>query len=91
MAGAPLGNDNAARGAAFNGALRRILAEAGTNREKLLEVADALVNKALSGDVPAIKEIADRVDGKVPQALTHAGPDGGAVHVVLSATDAGAL
>lgn len=37
--------------------------------DKLRAVAEALVNKALTGDVPAIKEIADRLDGKVPQAL----------------------
>jgi hypothetical protein len=36
---------------------------------KLREVADALVAKAISGDVPAIKEIAERLDGKVPQAV----------------------
>ena len=89
--GAPLGNDNAARGALFGGALRRVLAEAGTNREKLLEIADALVAKAMSGDVPAIKEIADRIDGKVPQGVNHSGPNGGPVQVILSATDAGAL
>ncbi len=33
---------------------------------RLREVADALVKKAISGDVQAIKEIADRLDGKVP-------------------------
>ncbi len=37
--------------------------------DKLRAVADALVKKAISGDVPAIKEIADRLDGKVPQAV----------------------
>jgi hypothetical protein len=36
---------------------------------KLRDVADALVNKAVDGDIQAIKEIADRLDGKVPQAL----------------------
>lgn len=36
---------------------------------KLRLVADALVAKAISGDVQAIKEVADRLDGKVPQAL----------------------
>lgn len=35
----------------------------------LRDVAQALVDKARSGDVPAIKEIADRLDGKVPQGL----------------------
>lgn len=36
---------------------------------KLREVADALVSRAIAGDVQAIKEVADRIDGKVPQAL----------------------
>jgi len=36
---------------------------------KLRAVADALIAKAMSGDVPAIKEVADRIDGKVPQAV----------------------
>jgi len=38
-------------------------------RDRLRAVADALVTKAIQGDVPAIKEIADRLDGKVPQAI----------------------
>lgn len=37
--------------------------------DKLRKVADALVDKAMTGDIPAIKEIADRLDGKVPQAV----------------------
>jgi len=37
--------------------------------DNLRQVADALVKKAITGDVPAIREIADRIDGKVPQAL----------------------
>ncbi len=36
---------------------------------KLRAVADALIAKAVSGDVQAIKEVADRLDGKVPQAV----------------------
>lgn len=36
---------------------------------KLRDVADALITKAISGDVAAIKEVADRLDGKVPQAI----------------------
>jgi len=37
--------------------------------DNLRAVAEALVEKAKSGDVQAIKEIADRLDGKVPQAV----------------------
>lgn len=57
--------------------------DAGGNR--LRAVADALVTKAISGDVPAIKEIADRLDGKVPQQLNHAGEDGdGPVRMIIT-------
>lgn len=38
-------------------------------KDRLRMVADALVDKAMTGDVPAIREIADRLDGKVPQAI----------------------
>jgi hypothetical protein len=41
----------------------------GTDITKLRAVADALVTKAIAGDVVAIKEVADRLDGKVPQAV----------------------
>ncbi len=41
----------------------------GEKRDKLRAVADALVAKAITGDVPAINAIAERLDGKVPQAL----------------------
>lgn len=36
---------------------------------RLRAVADALVKKAMEGDVPAVREIADRLDGKVPQGI----------------------
>lgn len=41
----------------------------GTDKTKLRAVADALLDKAIAGDVQAIKEVADRLDGKVPQAV----------------------
>lgn len=50
----------------LNIAINEAAAEGGT---KLRAVADALVLKAMNGDVAAIKEIADRLDGKVPQAV----------------------
>jgi len=45
--------------------------------KKLELLAKALVNAGLAGDVSALKEIGDRLDGKVPQAMQHEGKDGG--------------
>jgi hypothetical protein len=50
--------------------LHQEAADAGGFMTKRLRlVASALVNKAIDGDVQAIREINDRVDGKVPQAV----------------------
>lgn len=51
-------------------ALHREAADAnGKPTKRLYLVAAALVAKAETGDVPAIKEIFDRVEGKAPQPL----------------------
>lgn len=39
-------------------------------------LADKLVEKGAAGDVNALKEIADRLDGKAPQYMEMAGKDG---------------
>lgn len=51
--------------------LRIAINEAGLNpgTTRLRDVADALVSEAASGNINAIKEIADRLDGKVAQTL----------------------
>lgn len=53
----------------FKDALRKALEEAGDNERALSLVAMALVAKAQMGDVRAIKELADRLDGKVTQPI----------------------
>ncbi len=40
-----------------------------TKRKKLDLLAERLVSKGLEGDVTALKELGDRIDGKVPQAI----------------------
>jgi len=44
---------------------------------KLNALADRLVDAGLEGDVAALKEIGDRLDGRVPQAFTD--KDGGSL------------
>lgn len=43
------------------------------DKKKLRALADKLVEKALEGDVSAIKEIGDRIDGKPKQQIEHSG------------------
>lgn len=50
--------------------------------KKLRRLADALVEQALAGDVAALKEIGDRLDGKPAQAIT--GHDGGAIYHAIT-------
>lgn len=65
-AGAPEGNQNAAKSKIWLDTIRRHLAK----RPKDLEdVAIAMFEAAKQGDMSAIKEIGDRLDGKVTQPL----------------------
>ena len=55
-------------------ALHRAAVDAdGKPTRRLAMVADMLVTKAEQGDVPAIKEIFDRMDGKVMQSVEASG------------------
>jgi hypothetical protein len=61
------------KGLAFAEVLRECLMEAASDdpkdhRTKLELVVDALIDQACSRDVQAIREIAARMDGRVPQA-----------------------
>lgn len=54
----------------FKDALQRALKAADDDEAMLNAVALALVKKAQDGDVPAIKELADRLDGRVTQPVS---------------------
>ena len=58
----------------FKDALRMELLAAGDDNKALRKIAKALIEKAETGDMQAIKELADRTDGKVPQGIV--GEDG---------------
>ena len=53
------------------------------NPQALESLARKLVDCALEGDVAALKEIGDRLDGKPTQSTTVSGPDGQPIPVSL--------
>lgn len=65
--GAQPGNRNAKKGALFRDALHKALVR---DKGSLERIVSALVARACEGDLAAIKEIADRLDGKPSQAIT---------------------
>ena len=83
--GAPLGNKNAAKGSQLTALLHAALNA--NDRLKLRlgveKVAEALILKAQAGDISAIKEFADRVDGKSVATQELTGPDGSALNISL--------
>lgn len=66
-----MGNANSGpkREKPFVEALRMEIAAGGQDHKTLRRIAAQLLAKAEEGDMQAIKELADRMDGKVPQAL----------------------
>lgn len=78
--GAPIGNQNAAKGKMFEGALKRALAR---NDGSLNRIADKLVTEAENGEQWAVQMIADRLDGKAKQQIEAAGEGGGPLLVEI--------
>ena len=76
--GRPIGSVN--REKPFNDALR--IALRGDPR-RLRRIAEKLAEKAEDGDLAAIRELADRLDGKPAQAQVHSDADGGPLRVIL--------
>jgi hypothetical protein len=66
----------------FRDALRMELAALGEDHKALRQVARRLIENASAGDMQAIRELADRVDGKVPQALIGGDDEDNPVRVV---------
>lgn len=80
--GAPLGNKNATKNRPIAEVLQRVLLA--NDSEKLRKFAESLVDRAIAKDTAAAKEILDRIDGKVLQAIEHSGPDGGPIDQSLT-------
>jgi hypothetical protein len=78
------GNANSGRKAEkpFRDALRMALKEAGEDHRALRIIAAKLIEKAQEGDMQAIKELADRTDGKVAQSIIGGDEDDPAISLV---------
>jgi len=77
----PLGSPN--KDKPFRDALRLAINEADGDVRRLRRVADALIAKAMSGDVQAIKELGDRLDGKPAQAIVGGDDDDAPLRVEM--------
>lgn len=83
---APVGNQNAAKAKVWTAAVERALsARSALDRKDALEAcATALIDKALEGDMAALKELGDRLEGKPAQAVSVSGPNGGEIPLSLA-------
>ena len=61
------------------------------NPNRMRAIAEKLMDMAEEGDMAAIREMGDRVDGKPAQQIIASGPNGGAINVTLSGPDGGLL
>jgi hypothetical protein len=59
------------------------LAAAGDNMKKLREIARVHIARCEAGDMQALKELADRLDGKPAQILEHSGPDSNPIKKIV--------
>lgn len=71
--GAPKGNQNGAKAKVWSAAINRVLDDRTKTRKdkrrEIDELAEKLVDMAKSGDMTALKEIGDRLEGKAMQSI----------------------
>lgn len=85
--GAPVGNQNAAKAKIWHAAILRALDKrgAGDRVAALDELAGKLLDLVSTGDLAALKEFGDRLDGKPAQAVAVSGDgEGGAIPLSLN-------
>jgi hypothetical protein len=72
MAGAPQGNQNAAKAKVWSAAILRALDRRKPADERIQaidELADKLLDKCATGDLAALQELGNRLEGKPAQAI----------------------
>jgi len=77
---APLGNKNAVKNRPWADAINRaVLANDG---QRLRAIAEKLLVLAEAGDVSALRELGDRLDGKPKQQIEATGADDGPLRII---------
>ena len=73
MAGAPIGNSNATKTRPWAAAIERALVNRSRidQKQALDELAEQLLKQCDAGDMTALKELGDRLDGKAKQSVDH--------------------
>jgi len=88
--GAPLGNNNASKGRPFLDQLRKIIAaddlDPKVKVKRLRQAAEQLLSQAARGEEWAIKELANRLDGRAIQGVEVTNPDGSGLNFFDAAT-----
>jgi len=80
MAGAPEGNQNSSKSnRLWAETIRRAVVQ--SDPERLRSIAEKLLDMAASGDIQAMKELGDRLDGKPKQQTEVTGADGGPLQI----------
>jgi ribosomal protein L17 len=94
-AGAPSGNQNSIKSnRLWAETIKRALVQ--SDGERLRRIAEALLTKAEDGDMTAIREVGDRLDGKASQSVQLSGDDENPLaisvieRVIVKATDTNA-
>lgn len=86
--GAPVGNTNATKNKPWAEALARVNIQ--SEGAKMRALAEKVWQMALDGDQQAIKEIAERSDGKAVATTEVSGPDGSGIPVTINVRFPGA-
>ena len=74
------GNDNGSKNKPWREAIEKELT-GNANAKKLRGIAKALIEQANDGNMQAIKELGDRLDGKAAQSTEITGKDGGDIPI----------
>lgn len=83
---APIGNTNAVKAKIWSDAIRKAVMRTvegdPENKKKIDALAERIVSAGLDGDMAALKEIGDRLEGKAAQSVTLLGDEDNPVQVV---------